>query len=202
MDTSYLREFWELVVTVWREGLFGIDVAHMLLALFIILVSIALRTLFTRYVLSVMKRLALRAKLPVNSTILDALYDPLRFVPVLFGIFVATNVLNLEDSTTEFFYNINRSLVSFTLFWAFFRLSEPVGNLAMHNTGALTDAMINWIIRIAKIAFVVLGGATILELWGIAVGPIIAGLGLFGVAVALGAQDLFKNLIAGLFVLG
>jgi MscS family membrane protein len=34
------------------------------------------------------------------------------------------------------------------------------------------------------------------------VGPIIAGLGLFGVAVALGAQDLFKNLIAGLFVIG
>ena len=31
-----------------------------------------------------------------------------------------------------------------------------------------------------------------LELWGIKIGPIIAGLGLFG-AVALGAQDLFKN---------
>jgi MscS family membrane protein len=28
--------------------------------------------------------------------------------------------------------------------------------------------------------------------------PVIAGLGLFGVAVALGAQDLFKNLISGL----
>lgn len=32
--------------------------------------------------------------------------------------------------------------------------------------------------------------------------PLIAGLGLFGVAIALGAQDLFKNLIAGLFVIG
>ena len=41
----------------------------------------------------------------------------------------------------------------------------------------------------------------ILELWGIKVGPIIAGLGLFGVAVALGAQDLFKNLISGILVL-
>ena len=33
------------------------------------------------------------------------------------------------------------------------------------------------------------------------IGPIIAGLGLFGVAVALGAQDLFKNLISGILVL-
>jgi len=38
-------------------------------------------------------------------------------------------------------------------------------------------------------------------LWGIKIGPIIAGLGLFGVAVALGAQDLFKNLISGILVL-
>ena len=36
---------------------------------------------------------------------------------------------------------------------------------------------------------------------GIKIGPIIAGLGLFGVAVALGAQDLFKNLISGILVL-
>ena len=33
------------------------------------------------------------------------------------------------------------------------------------------------------------------------VGPIIAGLGLFGVAVALEEQDLFKNLISGILVL-
>ena len=41
-----------------------------------------------------------------------------------------------------------------------------------------------------------MGAAAVLELWGIKIGPIIAGLGLFGVAVALGAQDLFKNLIS------
>ena len=46
-----------------------------------------------------------------------------------------------------------------------------------------------------------MGAAAVLELWGIKIGPIIAGLGLFGVAVALGAQDLFKNLISGILVL-
>ena len=46
-----------------------------------------------------------------------------------------------------------------------------------------------------------MGLAAVLELWGIKIGPIIAGLGLFGVAVALGAQDLFKNLISGILVL-
>jgi MscS family membrane protein len=45
--------------------------------------------------------------------------------------------------------------------------------------------MIDWIVKIARVLFIVVGVATILELWGIAVGHIIAGLGLFGVAVAL-----------------
>ena len=41
----------------------------------------------------------------------------------------------------------------------------------------------------------------VLEIWGIKIGPVIAGLGLFGVAVALGAQDLFKNLISGILII-
>ena len=38
-------------------------------------------------------------------------------------------------------------------------------------------------------------------LFGVEIGPIIAGLGLFSVAVALGAQDLFKNLISGILII-
>ena len=41
-----------------------------------------------------------------------------------------------------------------------------------------------------------------LELWGIDAASIIAGLGLFSVALALGAQNFFKNLIGGLLIIG
>ena len=65
----------------------------------------------------------------------------------------------------------------------------------------LSRDLLNWIIKAIKILILILGAAAVLELWGIKIGPIIAGLGLFGVAVALGAQDLFKNLISGILVL-
>ena len=58
--------------------------------------------------------------------------------------------------------------------------------------------MVEWLIKAISFVFIFIGAATILEIWGIKIGPIIAGLGLFGVAVALGAQDLFKNLISGI----
>jgi MscS family membrane protein len=67
--------------------------------------------------------------------------------------------------------------------------------------GLLSKDLINWIIKAIKVLILVLGFAAVLDLWGIKIGPIIAGLGLFGVAVALGAQDLFKNLISGILVL-
>ena len=59
----------------------------------------------------------------------------------------------------------------------------------------LSRDLINWMANATKILIIIIGASSVLELWGIKVGPIIAGLGLFGVAVALGAQDLFRNLI-------
>ena len=64
-----------------------------------------------------------------------------------------------------------------------------------------TKDLIEWITNFLKVLVFILGFCAVLELWGIKVGPIIAGLGLLGVAVALGAQDLFKNLISGVLVL-
>ena len=65
----------------------------------------------------------------------------------------------------------------------------------------ISKPLVDWTLKGLKILVIVLGAVAILELWGIRVGPVIAGLGLFGVAVALGAQDLFKNLISGIMIL-
>ena len=65
----------------------------------------------------------------------------------------------------------------------------------------LSKDLIEWFVAAIKFVIIVLGFSAVLELWGIKVAPIIAGLGLFGVAIALGAQDLFKNLISGILVL-
>jgi MscS family membrane protein len=202
MDINTFWDFWNLVVDVWQDGVFGIQISDSLIALAIFLVFMLARNLITRLVLRVLKRATERTRTDIDDHVLTALREPIRFIPIVMGLFFATNSLDVGDDTAAFFYNVNRSLVAFTLFWSLYRLTGPVGHLLMMTRRFLTDAMVGWIIKAARAVFVVLGAATILELWGIAVGPIVAGLGLFGVAVALGAQDLFKNLIAGLFVIG
>ena len=86
-------------------------------------------------------------------------------------------------------------------FWVIHQIIEPISYILSGLDKLLTRELIGWIIKSLKILIFILGLAAVLELWGIKIGPIIAGLGLFGVAVALGAQDLFKNLISGILVL-
>lgn len=197
-----LQEFWILVLDVWNHGVYGVDLPQILAALVVFLFFLMIRSLFTRYVLGALSRVGRRSETPIDDSLVEALREPLRFLPVQMGIFFAARVLDLNEGAEEFVYNINRSLVAFTLFWALYRISTPAGNAVMGSSHLLTEAMGEWLVKFVKLVFVGIGAATILELWGIAVAPIIAGFGLFGVAVALGAQDLFKNLIAGLFVLG
>jgi len=51
------------------------------------------------------------------------------------------------------------------------------------------------------IVVAVISIATVLGVWGVPLGPLIASLSVVGIAVGIGAQDLVKDVIAGMFVL-
>ena len=55
-------------------------------------------------------------------------------------------------------------------------------------------------IRVAGTVIVVIAALMALDLFGIDIGPAVAGLGVVGIAVGLGAQTLVKDWLAGIFV--
>jgi MscS family membrane protein len=194
-------EFWTLVIEVWERGVWGVDLGRILIAVGIFVLFMLLRRLFSWAVLARLERYAARTDTRVDDKAVQALKPPVRFIPVVLGVFFATNYLQLEGEVDVFATNVVRSLIIFTLFWAFFRLVTPLSFLMGRLERVFTSAMVEWLVKAIKTLIAFLGAATILEVWGIEIGPILAGLGLFGVAVALGAQDLFKNLIAGILIL-
>ena len=197
-----LREFWGLVVDVWQNGLLGVDIGRLLAAIGIVVVFLVLRRLFTTVVLGALQRWAQRTSVSFDEQAVDALRDPIRFVPVVLGVFFALEVLQLGGTFEVAAENLVRSLIVANIFWAFYQLVDPLSVVLQRLETVFTHELVVWLVKAIKLAFVFIGAATILEVWGIRIGPIIAGLGLLGVAVALGAQDLFKNLIAGLLVIG
>ena len=119
----------------------------------------------------------------------------------MLGVFFASYYMSFSDDMRDFVDNLNRTLITILIFWIIHQIIEPISYILSGLDKILTRELIGWIIKSLKILIFILGAAAVLELWGIKIGPIIAGLGLFGVAVALGAQDLFKNLISGILVL-
>ncbi|MEZ7844949.1 MAG: mechanosensitive ion channel family protein [Rhodospirillales bacterium] len=197
-----LIEFWALVVDVWKNDVAGTDMGRILAATGIFIGFLLVRKLFTQFILLWIKSVVKKTSTLLDDAAVSILEEPIRFIPVVLGVFFATQHLQLVGIYAEIADNAVRSLIAFAIFWGFVRVLRPISHLMTRLEKVFTPELVEWLIKAIRIAVMLIGAATILQIWGIQVAPIIAGAGLFGVAVALGAQDLFKNLIAGMLILG
>ena len=198
---NIFENFLALFGEVWNKGILGIDIFQILIGLGIFLVFLLFRGLISKFIINRLKKIAKRTTNKLDDTFVEAMEGPARFFPVVIGFFIASYYLEFSPESQSFIDNLNKSLITILIFWLIHQFIQPVSYLLGGLEKLLTRELIGWIIKAFKILIVILGAAAVLELWGIKIGPIIAGLGLFGVAVALGAQDLFKNLISGILVL-
>ena len=193
--------FKELFLSVWDRGILGIDIFEILIGLGIFLIFLIFRGLISKLIIKKLEVIAKRTTNQLDDTFVNSMIGPARFLPIVLGFFIASYYMSFEEDSRAFIDNINRTLITILLFWIIHQIIEPISYVLSGLGKLLTRELIGWIIKSLKILIFILGAAAVLELWGIKIGPIIAGLGLFGVAVALGAQDLFKNLISGILVL-
>jgi MscS family membrane protein len=196
-----VNNFLQLVGEVWQVGSLGVGAGNMLGALAVFLFFAILRGLFTRFVLSAFQRLTDRTKTKVDDMLREAIERPLKFFFLVLGAFFAKETMVLSGLALELADNTVRSLIAVALFWTIHAASTPVAYSLQSVKDVLSSEIISWLVAILRWGVILTGLATILQIWGIQIAPIIAGFGLFGVAVALGAQDLFKNLLGGVSIL-
>ena len=196
-----MNEFMALVREVWADSTFGVSPAELLTALAVFLVFAILRGLFTRFALGVLERLTKRTKTDLDDLLREALERPVKFFFLILGVFFALEVLPLSGLPAELADKVMRSLIAIGIFWSFYAASTPASMALRRFEDMLSPEIVGWLLTLLRWGIVLTGVATILQIWGIQIAPIIAGFGLFGVAVALGAQDLFKNLLGGVSIL-
>ncbi len=196
-----LNNFRSLFLSVWEKGILGIDFFQILVGLGIFLLFLIFRGLISRLIIKKLEIISKRTTNKLDDTFVKSMMGPARFLPIVLGVFFASYYMSFSDDMRDFVDNLNRTLITILIFWIIHQIIEPISYILSGLDKILTRELIGWIIKSLKILIFILGAAAVLELWGIKIGPIIAGLGLFGVAVALGAQDLFKNLISGILVL-
>jgi len=194
-------DFWAITRDVLDNTAFGTSFGRILIAVIVFAFLMIARGLFARFIIGWLKRAVKRTRNQIDDRMVEALEMPLRFVPVVLGFFIATEVLQLEGTFDTLALRLTRSLIVFTMFWGAIALVEPISLLFGRVRDVLTSTMRDWILKTVKILLGAVGAAAVLQLWGIEIGPLVAGLGLFGLAAALAAQDLFKNLLSGILII-
>jgi small conductance mechanosensitive channel len=112
----------------------------------------------------------------------------------------------LDDSGPDILITIAALAIAYFIFR---RVFPPIARAAMirgaHPADAeierRADTIIAVVVRTAGIVFIVIGTVTVLAEFGVNITAIVTGLGIAGLAIALGTQALVKDAISGIFLL-
>tara|TARA_Y100000996_G_scaffold288258_1_gene227736 strand:- start:40 stop:1173 length:1134 start_codon:yes stop_codon:yes gene_type:complete len=196
-----INSFINLFQEVWYKGIFGINASEIIIGLIIFLFFYVLRRLFARFLINRLNKIVSKTSNLMDDAVIEVIEGPLKFLPVVIGFVIASSYINFSSELQNFIDLLNRTFITIFIFWLLHQLVIPFSFVVKKFEDKISKPLVDWTLRGLRIIIFVLGIVAVLELWGIQVGPVIAGLGLFGVAVALGAQDLFKNLISGIMIL-
>ena len=196
-----IDNFFTQVLRVFSDGVFGISLVNLSIIFASIILSLLIRSAVAKIIVSKVKKLVSKTGNKVDDKLFEALLPPFRLLPIVIVFLAITLYFDIESTLGLYFQKINNTLSTIFVFWLIHQALIPFSDLFNRLESILSKGLVLWIIKSLKYLIIFLGIVAVLEVWGIKIGPVIAGLGLFGVAVALGAQDLFKNLISGIMIL-
>ncbi len=177
-----MNNFIEILKETWNEGIRGFGIGEIIICLVIIVVSWLIGRFLSTKLIDWLTTKASQTENRLDDKILDSLRNPLGLIPIVFGFYLITFYLPLEGSVDFFATTIVKMLVIFTIFSALANLCGPL--LSLLDSKWMTEAMVDWLRKTLEVLIWIIAAAMILDIWGIQIGPIIAGLGLFGVALA------------------
>ena len=198
---NFIENFYLQILKVFSDGVFGISLGNIFIILLSVIISLLIRSMVARVLVNKLKKIVSKTGNKIDDKLFEALVPPFKLLPVVIVFLVITLYFDIESTLGLYFQKINNTLSTIFVFWLIHQALIPFSNIFEKLEKILTKGLVLWIIKSLKYLIIFLGIVAVLEVWGIKIGPVIAGLGLFGVAVALGAQDLFKNLISGILVL-
>ena len=193
--------FYNQILDVFKNGVLGLSLGNIFIVLISILFALFLRGVVANLIVNRLKKFVKKTGNKVDDKLFEALIPPFKLLPIVVVFLTITLYFEVNSTLGLYFQKINNTLATIFVFWLIHQSLIPFSNLFQKLEGILSKALTLWILKSLKYLIIFLGIVAVLEVWGIKIGPVIAGLGLFGVAVALGAQDLFKNLISGIMIL-
>ncbi len=176
-----------------------------ILAAAIVVASVVASKLFLMLFERAVLRITAKTKTTLDDAILKAVKKPLYIGIILVGVFLAIDSLNFVD------VYLDTIRAGFTVIWillgaytvsrvlkAFF--SWHAKEMATKTATKLDETMMPIIRKILNVFIYAVAFMIILKSFGVEITPLVAGLGIGGLAIALALQDTLANLFSGAFV--
>lgn len=141
-----------------------------------------------------------------DDDVLAQMRSPLLLVCVALFTGPLIGHIGLNASVQGFVASTVKALITIAFFWALIRGLDIVQRRIISSAWASQRADVLSLAplggRLAKIFVTFLGLTAVLSLFNIPVGTLLAGLGIGGIAIALGAQKTLENVIGSLAIVG
>src|SRR3989344_2955357 len=143
-----------------------------------------------------------RTKTDIDDKIVKKINRPISLILALVGIILAVNVFQLHSTINDYF---NKTIISAIILVSsiiiiriLIVLIESWGSeFAKKTKSNADDAIIPMFTRFTGIVIFILGILYVLATWGVAIGPLLASLGIAGIAVAFALQNSLANIFGG-----
>ncbi|MFH1141111.1 MAG: mechanosensitive ion channel family protein [Chloroflexota bacterium] len=164
--------------------------------------AIALALLIHPALTRIGKRIAAKTTTTLDDLLIDAVSRPLFLFILVHGFFLALTSTTLLDRWQTY---VNKAWLSTALLILVYGLQKVAravlswygGEIAAKTGSRVDEKLLPLVRRVVTGLIYVIGGLMILDNLGIRLSPLIAGLGLGGLAVALALQPMLSNLFAG-----
>ncbi len=213
MDLEGIMQGWDKFLEqfdlVWGTTFIGMTAGQLIAGMLILIVFLGIRKIFAKVVISRLRKFTQSTTTDIDDQVLNAVAEPLKFVPIIVGVFVFANYFEFNKEVEEFLFTVVRSLIAFVMFWGTFMILTPVSsilekflaNMSRESEHLFAEEFTGLIIKSAKLMIIGVAIIIILSQWGINVLPLLTGLGIAGMAIAFAAKDSIENIFGGVKII-
>lgn len=190
-------------ILAWR-GLMSAHPIFVKLAVFfaVVLLALLLRNLAGRGIVIIVSAIIQRFGVKTVPENRKGVRPAANMLFVTVCALVAAKALELSGPIAPIAVLLLQSSVVCCLFWLINAFIQAFLAEAARIRSAKEHFSSTWFPQVVRLVLIALMIVVVLKVWGIDLGPALTGIGIAGAAVALAGQDLIRNLIGGICIVG
>ena len=162
--------------------------------------------LVVQVIQKIVLRITNKTKTTVDDMIANKSSKPISLIIILIGLRIALETFSLEEALIGTIEKIIGTLIIIILAYLATAVIDIIidawgRNFAKKTRSSMDDAILPLFHRFIRIVVFLLAALYVLDTWGVAVGPLLASLGIAGIAIAFALQNTLGNIFGGISII-